>query len=118
MRISKRWLNMSKWYEKFALDNIKYKDSEEDKIRAYIYESEGIGEYDPLNLWMNGKHWMDATAAMWKEDLGAKIIFPYELLAEYPYELLERLVGFPKQGSEEYKEFEERYIAPFKEKVL
>jgi hypothetical protein len=66
--------------------------SDEARHAMYLYESRGIplpADPDPRrrNGFQLGKHWMDVTVSMWKEDLAKVLLFRQELYAEpcYPH---------------------------------
>lgn len=55
----------------------------------YIFESTGKGDlkqnlFDATNGYANGKHWMDITVKMWKEDIKAGLLSKWELYLELP----------------------------------
>jgi hypothetical protein len=77
-------------YRLFAGDNENYSFTEEDQLEQYLYESRGIGDRQGLfgtgriNGYKVGKHNMDLTVKMWKEDMSGypPLLCRYELYRE------------------------------------
>ena len=90
--MTSKWLKMSEIYRRFASDWEDVCDfSESALIDMFDYESTGKGNLSigvfsdkKPNGYAVGKHWMDVTVAMWKEDLKTGIISVAELSADFP----------------------------------
>ena len=85
-----KWLRMAEMYKRFVPDNCSCTFTDEDAEALFEYESTGKGEFHhgifgnpPFNGYWVGKHWMDITIGMWKEDIG-KTLFYSELEKDYP----------------------------------
>lgn len=88
MKISKKYKKISDAYLYFAKDFIDSSDTS-DKAMIDMYSFETFGhpkiKYSELqsngtyNAYAIGKHWMDVTLSMWKEDLKSGIITKNEL---------------------------------------
>lgn len=85
---SKRWLKIAKIYKFFAEPWKHICDfSDEAAIEMYIFESKGVGDIsvgkrrmnDLYNGFAVGKHWLDVTVTMWREDVQAGILWANEL---------------------------------------
>lgn len=96
--MTKRWLEMSKLYKRFAEP---WKDScdfsDEAAKAMFDYESNGIGdlslsifETNMPNGYAVGKHWLNVQVSMWREDLGKTLWFS-ELEKDYPRWWLESI---------------------------
>ena len=81
---------MAEMYKRFAIDEPGMDFSEEAAQAMFDYESEGHGDLS-LSIFSNtrngyaiGKHWMDVTISMWKEDLVFGTLTKQELIQDYP----------------------------------
>lgn len=73
-------------YRYFCGEGEQFDFSEQSAIEQYLYETKGIGDLKinlfngkKLNGYSIGKHWMDVTVKMWKEDLKTGLLFKSEL---------------------------------------
>jgi hypothetical protein len=95
-KLSKKWKEKAKLYRRFADENKELDWSDEAAAEMYLYESYGIvptwtGDWHYYDRRINGlyngyfvgKHWLDVSIAMWKEDLRDKLLFIEELEPEY-----------------------------------
>lgn len=95
MKPTNRWLRMAEIYKRFARPNAQICDFSDKAAEAmFDFESQGIGDLR-LNLFNKmddgkfngfaiGKHWMDVTISMWKEEMRARLLFIDELLEDFP----------------------------------
>lgn len=86
---TKNWLRIQPIYKYFAsdLDNVDFSDQA--AIDAYLWESRGIGNFKfglfsnhIANGYVVGKHWMDVTIQMWRQDLKDGLLSRIELYRE------------------------------------
>jgi hypothetical protein len=108
-RPSKQWYKMADIYKIFAEDWNHICDfSETAAMEMYKFESHGSGkisltvknENGVYNGYAVGKHWMDATVKMWKEDIKQGHLFVGELYKDpkFPHWFLERVgIKCPKE---------------------
>ena len=64
-------------YRYFGDSDLDY--SEEAAMDLFLFESRGIGDLKPnlfycTNGYANGKHWLNVTVAMWREDIAARLL--------------------------------------------
>jgi hypothetical protein len=93
LKVSPKFFRMSEIYRHFSEPWAHLCDfSDEARHSMYRFESRGtpLPPYsDPrrLNGYQLGKHWMDVTVAMWKDDLAKGLLFRQELYSEpcYPH---------------------------------
>lgn len=89
-KISKKWWNTAEAYKYFAQGFGNLDFSDEAAQNMYNYESQGkpLIKYNELqengmyNGYAVGKHWMDVTLTMWKEDISDGILLKVELLED------------------------------------
>jgi hypothetical protein len=74
-------------------------------MEMYVFETTGQGPLrsglfsgDRPNGYAVGKKWMDATAAMWREDIRAGLLWRFELESDYPGWFLDRVLAGARQG--------------------
>ena len=101
--VSRKWWRMAAIYRRFGGESPALDYSEAAAVAMYGFESTGRGELKfgvipvapggKLNGYAVGKHWMDATVKMWREDLRGMLLFRSELEPEYPAWFLERVLG-------------------------
>lgn len=54
-----------------------------DEALVEMYNSESYGtKIDPKNGYLVGKHWLNVTVTMWKEDLALGTLFKHELYSD------------------------------------
>jgi len=91
--MTRKWRNIAEMYKHFAKDwNHVCDFSEKAAEEMFIHESTGKGSLSVstkrdnglYNGYMVGKHWMDATIKMWKQDLPKGLLFITELRDAYP----------------------------------
>ena len=84
---SKTWRKMSEIYKIFAKDFDHVCDfSDTSAVEMYNFESTGNGAVSPNNGFAVGKHWMDATIKMWKEDVcKSGLLTKHELYQDKKY---------------------------------
>ena len=89
MKISKKYIKIADSYLYFAGKNyVSYDYSYEALERMYMFETFGkprvkfneVQENGRYNAYSVGKHWMDVTIAMWREDLIKGDLIKFELL--------------------------------------
>lgn len=91
---------MAEIYKIFA-ENWRCDFSDDAALEMYAFESRGIGnvsvatkrENGLYNGFAAGKHWMDVTIKMWKEDIPKGLLFATELYqdAKFPHWFLKRI---------------------------
>lgn len=118
MKPSKKWAKMAEIYKLFSDHHENIDFSNQALQEMFEYETFGKGDLR-LNIFANkngkfngyavGKHWMDVTIAMWKEDIKEGLLFKFELKKEYPEWFLEKVgvLSIP-QGNIFYKNYMER----------
>lgn len=79
MKRTKKWERMGEIYKKFAVDYNFADFSEEAKDEMFLHESLGY-PVSPENGYYLGKRYMDATIAMWKEDILQGTLLTQELV--------------------------------------
>lgn len=88
MKISKKYTKIVEAYKYFARDFADTADfSDEAKKNMYSYETFGrprvkYSEITPNGLYNGfaiGKHWMDVTLSMWREDIQSGFLTKYEI---------------------------------------
>src|SRR2546429_301624 len=94
---------MAAIYRRFGGESSGLDYSEAAAIEMYCYESTGQGDLrfgvfhaapgGKLNGYAVGKHGMDATVKMWREDLRGMLLFRSELEPEFPTWFLDRILG-------------------------
>lgn len=88
MRISKKYLKIAEGYLYFSKSYDHIDDSDEAMRNMYSYETFGhprikyneLQENGKYNAYAIGKHWMDVTIAMWREDIINGNLIKFELL--------------------------------------
>lgn len=105
---TKKWLKMAEVYKYFANDWQDCCDFS-NKAAQDMYLAESFGpslQYnkkmycDKFNGYAVGKHWMDATLAMWEEDISKGYLIKYELLEDccLPQWFIRKLLDKKIQG--------------------
>jgi len=99
---------MAAIYRRFGGESQGLDYSESAASEMYRYESTGRGDLKSgvfhgapsgkLNGYAVGKHWMDATVKMWREDLRSLLLFRSELEQEFPAWFLDRVLGDSGRG--------------------
>lgn len=98
--ISRKWLKMAEIYKIFAKEwEAECDFSDTAAMEMYLYESRGEGHPSYRNGFFTGKHWMDATIQMWREDLGLTL-FKSELYEDFPHWWLDGLELITKTSNE------------------
>jgi hypothetical protein len=101
-RISKNWLKYQPIYRLFSEDHFDFSD--EAALDAYLWETRGQGNHklgvceNKTNGYVVGKHWMDVTIRMWREDIKSGVLKKEELyqdpeFKEYHWWLDKMLAG-------------------------
>jgi hypothetical protein len=100
---------MAQVYRRFGGESPSLDYSETAAVAMYRFESTGrgdlrlgvfqIGPGGALNGYAVGKHWMDATVKMWREDLRTLVLFRSELEGEFPGWFLDRVLGPARRGA-------------------
>lgn len=101
-RISDRWRRMAEIYRSFSEGRPNLDFSEEAAAEMFVWESRGegnlaLGLFNPrqdgrYNGYAVGKHWMDATVAMWRQDLRDGLLLYSDLKQEFPEWFLARVL--------------------------
>ena len=91
MKITKKWMEMAYIYQKFVPNEPCYDFGPISAEQMFLFESTGNpkltltdkidGKY---NGYLVGKHWMDATIKMWREDIDNGLLHRTELLNDFP----------------------------------
>lgn len=93
MKISHRYRRVADLYLRFSKDWSHMTDASEDALVAqYRHESVGAPKPPDTNAYTLGKKWMDATIAMWKEDLDKGLLLRDELESDYPDWFLDKVL--------------------------
>jgi hypothetical protein len=78
-------------YRYFGGEHEKTDYSEESVLEMFLWESYGLGELKiglfnqgKINGYAVGKHWMDVTVKMWREDIRKGSLVKEELYDEFP----------------------------------
>ena len=78
-------------YRFFGGESERLDYSEESVQEMFLWESHGIGELkiclfndERVNGYMVGKHWMDVTVKLWREDIRKGMLLRNELYDEFP----------------------------------
>lgn len=86
---------MSEIYRKFCPTEPCYSFDEYMAKEMYSFESTGSPKLsltsDQRNGFLVGKHWMDATIKMWREDIEIGNLTPDELLVDFPEWFLKKI---------------------------
>lgn len=91
MKISKKWRRMRAVYLYFAEGRFDLSDAAAEQM--YLYESTGQGDLGlglfggNINGYAVAKHWLNATVAMWLEDLRLGLLRKQELYDMIPADL-------------------------------
>lgn len=99
MKISKKWRMMGEIYARFCPKYECYDFSEEMATEQYSFESMGRPKFNfsdrrpngNFNGYAVGKHWMDVTISMWREDLDNGLLRRDELSNEFPEWFLQKM---------------------------
>lgn len=92
--VTKKWLRMAAIYKRFAKDFPQADFSKDAALELFNKESFGtpMPACQQVNGFAVGKKWMDATIAMWREDIAKGNLSVLELLADnYPVWFLQRI---------------------------
>lgn len=92
MKLTKKWVQMAHIYQRFVPNESCYDFGPISAERMFLFESTGKpvlhltdknseGKY---NGFLVGKHWMDATIKMWRQDIDDGLLQRSELLKEFP----------------------------------
>lgn len=82
MRVSKKFLTMSKIYRIFTKDFEQSLNFDEDALLE-MYKSESTGTFcSKTNGFYQGKKWLNLQVNMWKEDIRDRLIYKNELYAD------------------------------------
>jgi hypothetical protein len=89
MNPSKNWRKIEPIYRYFASDRDNLDFSDKAALDAYNWETNGVGNFK-IGLFSNsiangfvvGKHWMDVTIKMWREDIKSGLLTKLELYIE------------------------------------
>lgn len=91
MKITKKWQDMADIYCKFVPNEPCYDFGPKSAEQMFLFESTGnpkLNLTDKINGKYNGylvgKHWMDATIKMWREDINSGLLNRNELLTDFP----------------------------------
>lgn len=97
--MTQKWLRMAEMYKKFCPSNINCTFTKQDAIEVFNHESNGEGNIrhgifgnPPFNGYLVGKHWMDITIGMWRDD-NFKNVVKDDMWVDYPLWFL-RKIGF------------------------
>lgn len=86
---------MSEIYRKFCPNESCYSFDEQMAMEMYSFESTGSPRLsltsDQRNGFLVGKHWMDATIKMWREDIEIGNLTADELLLDFPEWFLKKI---------------------------
>lgn len=86
---------MSEIYRKFCPNESCYSFDEYMAREMYSFESTGSPKLsltsDKRNGFLVGKHWMDATIKMWREDIELGNLTADELLLDFPEWFLKKI---------------------------
>lgn len=99
MKITKKWRRMAEIYKRFCPNEPCYDFSEQSVMDMFSFESTGRPKLNltdrnsegNFNGYLVGKHWMDATIAMWKEDIDNGLLSRFELLDDFPEWFLQKI---------------------------
>lgn len=89
MRPTRKWWRIAEIYKRFATES-GLDFSDDAAVEMYRFESAGKGDLrnglfgGKLNGYAIGKHWMDVTIKMWREDIASGLLFRHELEEYYP----------------------------------
>lgn len=86
---------MSEIYRKFCPNESCYSFDEYAAKEMYSFESTGLPKLsltsEQRNGFLVGKHWMDATIKMWREDIEIGNLTADELLLDFPEWFLKKI---------------------------
>ena len=98
MKISKKWIQISQIYQEFCPKEDCYDFGPISKENMFLFESTGkpkLNLTDKLNGKFNGflvgKHWMDVTIKMWKEDIDSGLLSKKDLEIDFPGWFLDKI---------------------------
>lgn len=98
MKISKKWIRISQIYRTFCPKEDCYDFGPISEENMFLFESTGkpkLNLTDKLNGKFNGflvgKHWMDATIKMWKEDIDSGLLSKKDLEIDFPGWFLDKI---------------------------
>lgn len=91
MKITKKWMLMATIYQKFCPNEDCYDFGPVSAERMFLFESTGLPKLilidkvgGKFNGFLVGKHWMDATIKMWKEDIDNGLLSRKDLEIDFP----------------------------------
>ena len=98
MKVTRKWIRMSKIYQQFCPVEDCYDFGPTSEQEMFLHESTGkpklslvdrkFGKY---NGFVVGKHWMDVTVKMWKEDIDNGLLNRDELEKDFPLWFLQKV---------------------------
>lgn len=100
MKISKKWRKMGELYKQFCPKEECYSFNETSAERMFLFESTGHPKMNltdkddngKFNGFLVGKHWMDATIKMWREDIENGLLLKSELEKDFPEWFLNKII--------------------------
>lgn len=92
MKVTNKWKRMGEIYKRFCPIEDCYDFGKQSEINMFLFESTGNpklcltdkSENGKFNGYLVGKHWMDVTIEMWREDIVECLLSRKELEEDFP----------------------------------